>query len=88
MEKNNIGNFPLGRITSIETANRTLAVRQGGALVTRFAYDPLRGMVTEIKTVKGSTFLQNLNYSYDNFGNLASRKDNTLDILSFSRNCT
>lgn len=71
------GGATLWRTDSLNAWGQPLTVRQGSELATRYTYDPEHRAVKEIKTGKGNTFLQNLSYTYDNFGNLASRKDNT-----------
>ena len=70
----------LWRTDSLNAYGQPLSVRQGSRLVTRYAYDPDRGWLTETKTGKGSSFLQHFRYTYDNFGNLASRKDVSHDM--------
>ena len=69
------GGKTLWRTDSVNACGQPLSVRQGHNLVTQNTYDPTRGTLTETKTRKGDAFLQHFRYTYDNFGNLASRKD-------------
>ncbi len=65
----------LWRTDSVNACGQPLSVRQGRNLTTRYTYDPTRRTMTETKTRKGESFLQHFSYTYDNFGNLATRKD-------------
>ena len=57
----------------MDAGGQLLEARMGNGAVTRYAYDTLMHRLERIATTKN---LQNLTYGYDNFGNLASRKDN------------
>jgi len=47
----------------------------GGNIITEREYNIEKQLITNIRTTKGEIILQNLQYDYDGFSNLASRKD-------------
>ena len=51
--------------------------RSGNMISTNKTYEANTGRVTRIRTSLGSNFLQNFIYSYDDFGNFASRRNIT-----------
>ena len=63
----------LWRTGGMDAQGRLLEARLGNGAVTRHAYDTVMHRLENIFTTKN---LQNLTYSYDKFGNLATRKDN------------
>ena len=74
------GGETLWRTETLNACGQPISVRQGRNLLTRYTYDPNRWTVTETKTRKGDAFLQHFRYTYDNFANLASRKDVSHDM--------
>ena len=63
----------LWRTSDMDASGQLLEARMGNGAVTNYVYDTLMHRLERIVTTKN---LQNLTYGYDNFGNLASRKDN------------
>ena len=52
----------------------------GGILQNTLEYDIEKHLLTRIKAQKNSTTIQNFTYTYDGFCNLASRKDNMINL--------
>ena len=57
----------------MDALGQLLEARLGNGAVTNYVYDTLMHRIERIVTTKN---LQNFTYGYDNFGNLASQKDN------------
>lgn len=68
---------PLWQTDDVNANGQLLDATLGGALTTHLAYHPEMHYIDSIVT---SNNLQNLSYIYDDFGNLASRKDNLRDL--------
>ena len=62
----------LWKTKDMDAQGRLLEAELGNGAVTRHTYDTVMHRLKSIVTTKN---LQNLTYSYDNFGNLAARKD-------------
>ena len=62
----------LWKTEAMDARGQLLEAQLGNGAVTEYTYDPLMHRLTGIATTKN---LQQLTYSYDKFGNLASRKD-------------
>ena len=63
----------LWRTGDMDALGQLLEARLGNGAVTNYVYDTLMHRIERIVTTKN---LQNFTYGYDNFGNLASQKDN------------
>ena len=67
----------LWRTVDMDAQGRLLEAKLGNGAVTRHSYDTLTHRLEHIVTTKN---LQNLSFVYDNFGNLASRKDHNFNM--------
>ena len=70
----------LYRTRETSPSGQTERFSLGGILDNTLEYDPERNLVTAMKTKKGTATLQDLLCGYDGFRNLASRKDNRIDM--------
>ena len=67
----------LWKTNDINACGQLLEAELGNGAVTRYTYDTIMHRLNSIVTTKN---LQHLTYNYDNFGNLASRKDNQKNL--------
>lgn len=67
----------LWKTCGLNADGQLLAAELGNGAVMRYTYDPVMHRLDSIVTTKN---LQNMSFRYDNFGNLAARKDNMKNL--------